>query len=214
MLVKKVPRVLVIPVSTGLFALSLTACTASAPEGNNPPPSTDADGTAVTAGSEQPSQVNEVDLHFIAMMTPHHQQAVDMSDIILSASETTDETNDLAERIKQGQQAEIDTMVGWANTWEQDALMAHHAEHVANGMLTPAQLDELETLDGPEADTQFLQLMHMHHEGAIAMTEDQIENGGYTPLVELAEQMVEVQTAEMDEMEQLLTARGEDLLTD
>src|SRR5699024_2158665 len=138
----------------------------------------------------------------------------DIRDIILWASAITDETPDLAGRLRRGPQDEIDAMVGWAGTSDEDAPMDHHAAHAADGMLTAGQAEELGSGAGPEADTQVLQLMHMHHEGAIAMTEDQVENGGYQPLVELAEQMVEVQTAEMDEMEQLLTTRGEDLLTD
>ena len=65
-----------------------------------------------------------------------------------------------------------------------------------------------------EADTLFLQLMHSHHAGAVDMTQDQIDNGGYQPLVDLAQQMIDVQTAEMHEMEQLLEAKGESLLTE
>ena len=175
---------------------------------------TDADGVQVTPGPNQPEEVNGVELHFVAMMTPHHQQAVEMSEIILAADEISEATDGLADRIKIGQQQEIDTMVEWADAWEQDELMAHHAPHVANGMLAPEQMEELKSLDGDEADTLFLQLMHFHHEGAIAMTEDQINQGAYQPLVELAQQMVDVQTAEMQEMEQLLQAKGEGLITD
>lgn len=177
-------------------------------------PQTDMDGVAVAAGANQPDEVNEVDLHFVAMMTPHHQQAVDMSKIILAADGTSTATDDLADRIKVGQQQEIDTMVGWAEAWEQHDLMAQHAPHIANGMITPEQMDQLDSLDGDEADTRFLQLMHFHHEGAIAMTQGQIDNGSYQPLVELAQQMVDIQTAEMHEMEQLLETKGEGLLTD
>ncbi|MDR7347593.1 DUF305 domain-containing protein [Enteractinococcus fodinae] len=175
---------------------------------------TDIDGVAVTAGANQPEEVNGVDLHFVAMMTPHHQQAVDMSEIILAADGTSSATDDLAQRIKVGQQEEIDLMVGWADDWDQHELMAHHAPHIANGMIAPEQMDQLKTLQGDQADTRFLQLMHFHHEGAIAMTQDQIDNGGYQPLVDLAQQMIEIQTAEMREMEDLLEAKGEGLLAD
>ncbi|HLS01562.1 MAG TPA: DUF305 domain-containing protein [Beutenbergiaceae bacterium] len=175
---------------------------------------TDMDGVAVTAGANQPAEVNGVDLHFVAMMTPHHQQAVDMSEIILAADGTTPATDDLAERIKIGQQEEIDLMVGWAQDWDQHELMAHHAPHIANGMITPEQMDQLKTLEGDQADTRFLQLMHFHHAGAIAMTQDQIDNGGYQPLIDLAQQMVDIQAAEMHEMEDLLEAKGESLLTE
>src|SRR5690625_3882289 len=175
---------------------------------------TDMDGVAVTAGANQPAEVNGVDLHFVAMMTPHHQQAVDMSEIILAADGTTPATDDLAERIKIGQQEEIDLMVGWAQDWDQHELMAHHAPHIANGMITPEQMDQLKTLEGDQADTRFLQLMHFHHAGAIAMTQDQIDNGGYQPLIDLAQQMVDIQAAEMHEMEDLLEVKGESLLTE
>ncbi|MCG7447651.1 DUF305 domain-containing protein [Corynebacterium aurimucosum] len=177
-------------------------------------PQTDKDGVAVTAGANQPAEVNGVDLHFLAMMTPHHQQAVDMSEIILAAQGTSAATADLADRIKVGQEEEIDTMVDWAEQWDQHDLMEQHSQHIANGMITPEQLDQLKTLEGEEADTLFLQLMHSHHAGAVAMTQDQIDNGGYQPLVDLAQQMIDVQTAEMREMEQLLEAKGESLLNE
>lgn len=199
-------------IAVAILGASVVSCAGQDQEATNAP-RTDMDGNAVKAGANQPAEVNGVDLHFVGMMTPHHQQAVEMSDIILAAEGTSAATADLAARIKAGQQKEIDTMVGWAEQWNQQELMAHHAPHIANGMLTPEQLDQLKTLRGEEADTRFLQLMHFHHEGAVAMTQDQIENGGYQPLVDLAQQMIDIQTAEMHEMEQLLKARGEGLLT-
>lgn len=201
----------------GLAAIALlgagaVSCASQGEEATTP--QTDKDGIEVTAGADQPAEVNGVDLHFLGMMTPHHQQAVDMSGIILAADGTSEATADLAERIKVGQEEEIDTMVDWAEQWGQDDLMAQHAPHIANGMITPEQMEQLKTLEGEDADTLFLQLMHSHHEGAVAMTQDQIDNGGYQPLVDLAQQMLDVQTAEMDEMEQLLEARGESTLTE
>ena len=195
------------------FGVGVVSCAAQDQNATDAP-QTDMDGVAVTAGANQPAEVNEVDLHFVAMMTPHHQQAVDMSEIILAADGTSAATDDLADRIKVGQQQEIDTMVGWADDWDQHDLMAHHAPHIANGMITPEQMDQLESLEGEKADTKFLQLMHFHHEGAIAMTQDQIDHGGYQPLVDLAQHMVDIQTAEMREMEDLLEAKGEPLLTE
>src|SRR5690625_3684713 len=195
------------------FGVGMVSCAAQDQNATDAP-QTDMDGVAVTAGANQPAEVNGVDLHFVAMMTPHHQQAVDMSEIILAADGTTPATDDLAERIKIGQQEEIDLMVGWAQDWDQHELMAHHAPHIANGMITPEQMDQLKTLEGDQADTRFLQLMHFHHAGAIAMTQDQIDNGGYQPLIDLAQQMVDIQAAEMHEMEDLLEVKGESLLTE
>ncbi|MER0096925.1 DUF305 domain-containing protein [Corynebacterium marquesiae] len=200
-------------IAIALLGVSVVSCSGQDSDTTDTP-QTDKDGVAVTAGANQPAEVNGVDLHFLAMMTPHHQQAVDMSEIILAAQGTSAATADLADRIKVGQEEEIDTMVDWAEQWDQHDLMEQHSQHIANGMITPEQLDQLKTLEGEEADTLFLQLMHSHHAGAIAMTQDQIDNGGYQPLVDLAQQMIDVQTAEMREMEQLLEAKGESLLNE
>src|SRR5690625_6384412 len=139
---------------TGLSAVavlgdSVLSCAGQDQDATNAP-QTDMDGVAVTAGANQPAEVNEVDLHCEAMMTPHHQQAVDMSEIILTAEGTSAATADLADRIKVGQQEEIDSMVGWAEQWDQHDLMAHHDPHIDNGMITTEQLDQLETLAGEE----------------------------------------------------------------
>ena len=200
-------------IAIALLGVSVVSCSGQDSDTTDTP-QTDKDGVAVTAGANQPAEVNGVDLHFLAMMTPHHQQAVDMSEIILAAQGTSAATADLADRIKVGQEEEIDTMVDWAEQWDQHELMEQHSQHIANGMITPEQLDQLKTLEGEEADTLFLQLMHSHHAGAVAMTQDQIDNGGYQPLVDLAQQMIDVQTAEMREMEQLLEAKGESLLNE
>lgn len=200
-------------IAIALLGVSVVSCSGQDSDTTDTP-QTDKDGVAVTAGANQPAEVNGVDLHFLAMMTPHHQQAVDMSEIILAAQGTSAATADLADRIKVGQEEEIDTMVDWAEQWDQHDLMEQHSQHIANGVITPEQLDQLKTLEGEEADTLFLQLMHSHHAGAVAMTQDQIDNGGYQPLVDLAQQMIDVQTAEMREMEQLLEAKGESLLNE
>ncbi|MDU0478944.1 DUF305 domain-containing protein [Staphylococcus chromogenes] len=147
---------------------------------------------------------NEVDLHFLGMMTPHHQQAVDMSDIVLSKPGISPETRDIAQRIKTGQEKEIVYMKGLANEWGAQKTMEHHSSHIANGMITPQQMKQLESLEGAGAEETFLKLMHSHHDGAVAMTQDEVDNGRYQPLRDAAQTMINVQTAEMKEMEQLL----------
>lgn len=160
-------------------------------------------GTLATA---VPTSVNEVDMHFIAMMTPHHEQAVQMSDIVLAAQDVSPQTKDIAQRIKDGQQTEIDQMLEWADQWGMSSMMSGHSMHVANGILTADQLATLESLTGPEVERVFLEQMIYHHEGAMAMTQGEVDGGGFTELTELAQYMIEVQSAEVIEMNRLLIA--------
>lgn len=184
------------------LTLPLAAC-AVTPESA---PAARSAGTGATAGDQgvQPAEVNDVDLHFLAMMTPHHEQAVEMSDIVLAADGVSEATQDLALRIASGQQAEIDVMRTWATDWDQLDLLDVHSMHVANGMLVPEQLAALARLTGADAERRFLEEMRAHHVGAIAMTQDQVANGGFDELRDLAQQMIDVQTAEVVEMDALL----------
>ena len=68
----------------------------------------------------------------------------------------------------------------------------------------PEQLEEFAALTGDELRTAFLEMMHFHHNHVIKMTQDEVDRGGYEPLREMAKEMIEVQTAEMGEMEELL----------
>ena len=54
---------------------------------------------------------------FAAMMIPHHQQAVEMSDIILAKKGIDPRVVDLATQIKAAQGPEIQTMKGWLEDW-------------------------------------------------------------------------------------------------
>ncbi|MGW9630454.1 DUF305 domain-containing protein [Agromyces sp. NPDC055520] len=193
--------IVIAPVIALAAVVGLAGCASAVPT----PGSTAA---SVSAGSSVPADVNDADLHFLGMMTPHHEQAVVMSDIVLAADGVSAATLDLAERIKQGQLPEIDTMVGWLGDWGRASDLDVHRTHVMGGMLTPEQMAAFEAANGAEAELLFLTGMLQHHEGAIAMTQDAIDNGGYPDSVALAEQMMRVQSAEIDEMRALLAERS------
>lgn len=200
--------------SVVLTAFVVSAALVGCSAGSDEPASgeTVASDAAPGAGAP-PAEVNDTDLHFLGMMTPHHEQAVEMSEIILTVDGVSEPTRDLAQRILDGQAEEIEIMRGWADAWGQDDMMEMHSVHVANGMLTSEQMGALERLADAttadpaavaEAEKTFLELMHSHHEGAIAMTQDEISSGGYADLRDLAQVMVDVQTAEMAEIDALL----------
>jgi uncharacterized protein (DUF305 family) len=64
-----------------------------------------ASSSATTVG-----EFDEVDVMFAQMMIPHHEQAVDMSDMVLNKSNINPEVTALAKQIKAAQQPEIDMM--------------------------------------------------------------------------------------------------------
>lgn len=147
---------------------------------------------------------NDVDVHFLGMMVPHHEQAIEMSEVLLASDVTDPQVRDLAERIKDGQERENEQMRAWADEWGIQEDMEMHSKHIANGMFQPAELEAFGRLRGDELRTTFLEWMHYHHAHVIAMTSDEVQKGAYGPLKDMAAEMVDVQTREMKEMEGLL----------
>lgn len=158
-------------------------------------------------GSTSPSastgaEFNDADVMFAAMMIPHHQQAVEMSAILLAKDGVDAEVADLARGIQDAQGPEIETMQGWLDDWGADA--SEHADMSGGGMLSEEQLAALEAADGPEASRLYVEQMIAHHEGAVAMAQDEVDAGRAPDAVALAERIVTTQTAEIERMQGML----------
>jgi uncharacterized protein (DUF305 family) len=141
------------------------------------------------------------DVAFAQMMIPHHEQAVVMSDFALSISENP-QIVELAAQIKAEQDPEIALMKGFLERFGADS--GGHEGHAMAGMLTDDQLAELESARGTEFDELFLTVMIAHHEGAIEMAEDVLAEGSDPEVLELAQQIITAQQAEIAEMNELL----------
>ena len=72
------------------------------------------------------------------------------------------------------------------------------------GMMSDAQMQELTAATGADFDRLFLELMIVHHQGAIEMADTQIAEGSNPAALALAESIKTSQTAEIAEMQQLL----------
>ena len=151
-----------------------------------------------------PAEANMVDVSFLSLMVPHHKQAVEMSSIVLAAEGISEHTRDLAQRIADQQQVEIEYMDGLATDWNQEEIMRSHAEHLSMGMVSRDQMDQLRNSTGPVMEEVFLRLMYIHHEGAIGGMDNLMKNGGYIPLRDLVKNMKSCQLEEMDEMVEML----------
>lgn len=191
----------------------------------------DADGTSPSPGaaaaSSQPETEmpeaedagphNNADVSFNRMMMAHHQQAVAMSGLIEGRTDNAD-IIELGKKIAKAQSREIEQMSARLAAWGEDptAPSVHepHDGHEGHGesgedmqgMLSDEAMQQLAEAQGPEFDRLFLEGMIEHHEGAVAMAEDVIRDGENEPTRELAENVVDSQKKEIDEMKKLLDA--------
>lgn len=139
---------------------------------------------------------------FVEMMVPHHEQAIQMSDLASTRTDTP-EVLAIAEKIKAGQEPEIELMESWLG--EGHTHGAVHAGHGGmNGMLTEAELAALEAASGAEFDKLFLEGMIRHHEGAIDML-SLLDNSSDEKALELRGQIEAVQLDEIAQMKGLLS---------
>ena len=183
-------------------ALTLAGCTATQQDENANAPAPSASPTAEAA-------FNDADVMFAQMMIPHHEQAIEMSDSLLEKDGVDEQVRELAEQIKDAQQPEIDQMKDWLDQWGADESMGemgHDMGDMGDGMMSEEDMGRLEDATGAEASQLFLEQMILHHEGAIEMAEVEVENGENPDAVALAERIIEDQTNEIAEMQDLLAA--------
>lgn len=76
------------------------------------------------------------------------------------------------------------------------------------GMMSEEQMTQLQNATGADFDRMFLQMMTEHHEGAVTMAQTEQQQGQNPQAMELADSIVTSQTAEIDQMNQMLTAMG------
>jgi uncharacterized protein (DUF305 family) len=76
------------------------------------------------------------------------------------------------------------------------------------GLATPEQIEELESLEGVEAERLFLELMIAHHKGAVEMADAVLARSDYPVVVSLAEAIVASQESEIALMEDMLAERS------
>ncbi|MEK9989853.1 MAG: DUF305 domain-containing protein [Halieaceae bacterium] len=152
------------------------------------------------------------DVGFMQNMIPHHQQALEMSLLAESRTNSPD-ILEAAGRIKASQDDEIAFMSQWlALRGEASTVVEAHA-HAMRGMATAEQLASLAASASTDFDRQFLTLMIAHHEGALDMVEDLMEQPGaaYDPtLFEFINDLENDQSKEIERMHELLVALSDD----
>ena len=163
------------------------------------------------------TKYSPVDVRFMQDMIPHHHQAIEMAALVAERTNKP-EVVDAAGRINASQADEIAFMQNWLTERKETAPdpTAHHAMHTDHemaGMATPEQMQALADAQGTDFDRLFLTLMITHHEGAVTMVEDLLEQPGaaYDPvLFEFTNDITNDQTAEIERMSALLLELSDD----
>lgn len=162
--------------------------------------------------SSSPTAPNSADEMFVMGMIPHHEQAIEMSDIVLAKEGIDPDVAELAQKIKDAQGPEIEQMSGWLEEWGVDAEsnsmegMDHGSMgEGGEGMMSDSDIDALKNADAAQASRLFLEQMIVHHEGAVEMARTELDKGQLPTVRDLAQRVIDDQTAEIDVMRDLLS---------
>ena len=188
------------PVIAGLVALimviALAGCSKDASMGM------DHEGHSSMASGDLSSD----DIMFLQMMIPHHQQAIDISDLALTKSSDS-ELLALAKDIRDGQGAEIVKMKAWLDGANAGMDPGHSMGHDMGGMLGDSELAALKAATGKSFDLLWLKGMTGHHDGAIDMAA-MIENAENAEIKSFGQAIVTTQSAQNKQMAAMIKRMG------
>ena len=126
-------------------------------------------------------QATPADVKFMQGMIGHHQQALEMTEL-LRARSNSDDMKKLALRIDVSQADEIKMMQRWLQVRGQEIPSPHamhmHGATLMPGMLTAEEMARLADAKGAEFDRLFLEGMIKHHGGALVMVKDLFSTPG------------------------------------
>jgi uncharacterized protein (DUF305 family) len=130
-------------------------------------------------------------------MIEHHEGAVEMAEIALERAERG-ELREMAQEIIDAQETEIHQMQDWMDEWHNGGDGDHGISHEEMGM----DMDMDEFREAEPFDQAFIEAMIDHHQGAIDMSQEVLESTDRDELREMAEEIIEVQKAEIEQMRQ------------
>lgn len=141
------------------------------------------------------------DVMFLQMMIPHHQQAIDISNLALKTSKDP-ELLALANTIIRAQSSEIIQMNAWLKEAKAETEMDHSISGMG-GMLDTNELSTLTSATGKTFDLLWLKGMTNHHDGAIHMT-SMINDAQNAEIKRFGENVVKDQSAQIQQMKAML----------
>ena len=171
-------------------------------------------GYAIAERGRDP--LSSTDVGFMQDMSYHHEQAVQMSILLLDKDDVDPELKSYAQEIVIGQRYEIglmnaildrfgygfqpgETVMGWMGPpLPRDAM---------EGLASEAQMRALADAHGAEAETLFIALMTEHHLGGLHMADWEARHGSDNTTRNIAEEMVMTQRGEVIDLDRYRTRR-------
>lgn len=191
-------RVLALATSALAAALVLAGCSVTNYTGMG---GMDHGATSSDSDDSGTTEFNDSDVRFAMGMVVHHEQAIEMSELLLAKQGVNDQVAALAEDIKAAQAPEIQTMNTWLEEWGATGEMGG-MDH--GGMMSDDDMAALEQAEGSDASRLFLEQMIQHHRGAIQMAQSELGAGKNSAALDLAQKIIDDQNAEITEMQLLL----------
>lgn len=206
------------PGAVALLGLTLAACGGGSQTAAGPAPARDP--KAILADSTRRAWTR-ADADFMTGMISHHAQAITMSRLVPDRA-ASNSVKILASRIINAQQDEIATMSLWLKDrglpvpdpdpkGMKMVMDGHEHMMLMPGMLSEAQMAELEAARGETFDRLFLTYMIQHHEGALTMVDQLFAQQGAAQedlVFKFASDVGVDQTTEVARMHRMLDALG------
>lgn len=173
---------------TVLTSLFITACS-SAPVPN--PSALNTQNSQMSRSmANQMLMIND-DKSFLEHMIPHHEEAISVSELLLTKS-TNQELRALATTIIAAQKAEVTQMKSWYQTW-------FGSEYQSTASYMPMMRD-LRNLDSKTADALYIDDMIQHHNSAIVSANSLLGFTKRPELTSLANNIISTQAAESGQL--------------
>lgn len=172
--------------------LSVPLFTACAPAGGEPIP--------VSAAANVSESYNDADIRFSQEMIPHHQQTIQMAELV--ATRTSNEyVLEVSEHLIDDERTEIRQMSAWLKAWNKPIPEENaKSTHSMPGMLSQQQMSTMARQSGAEFDRTFLTLLSTHLGHGIVMVEAVQAKGTHKPTLDLAGKLINGQREQIAEI--------------
>jgi uncharacterized protein (DUF305 family) len=152
------------------------------------------------------------DQHFIVMMVPHHEGAIEMAGLAVTRAKRP-EIRELARRIKASQEKENDQMRRWYRQWYgRDLTVWSPGDSWGwrpRGMMggrpwlgRPSGTNIEALMNAVDFDREFIEQMIPHHQMGVMMATMELNHTERPEMRKLAEAMIRVQSDEIKTMQQ------------